>query len=172
MRRPNPDHRSTTLRRALAAAAGVFLLAAGSGSPHAQDRAPGSSIAQPRLPVVRIQAGIHVIKAERAATPREREIGLMGRERLGPNEGMLFVFETRGMHCFWMRNTPLPLSIAFLDDDGRIVHIAQMAPHSERSHCPVKPVRFALEMEQGWFARHGLATGARLMQPELFPGPR
>jgi len=120
---------------------------------------------QPKLPVVRIEAGIHVIRAELADSAATRMIGLMGRESLGPNEGMLFVFEDKAVHCFWMRNTPLPLSIAFLDDDGRIVDIRQMAPRSDDSHCPSHPVRLALEMEQGWFDRRGLREGARLTLP-------
>ncbi|MCD6680372.1 MAG: DUF192 domain-containing protein [Burkholderiaceae bacterium] len=139
-------------------------------SVHAQSSA--EAVPQPTLPIVRLQAGIHIIRAELANNDRTRAIGLMGRRALGPNEGMLFVFERKAVHCFWMRNTPLPLSIAFLDDDGRIVDIAQMAPRSDDSHCPSREVRFALEMEQGWFARHGLAPGARLVQPSIFPGQR
>ncbi len=127
---------------------------------------------QPKLPTVRIEAGIHVVRAELADTVGTRMLGLMGRESLGPNEGMLFVFEQKAVHCFWMRNTPLPLSIAFLDDDGSIVNIAQMAPRSDDSHCPKQPVRFALEMEQGWFAKRGLQEGARLMLPPGVTGPR
>jgi len=154
----------------------AFALALAVASPLPEARADTSSraagVPQPRLPVVRLQAGIHVVTAELARTDRAREIGLMGRESLGPNEGMLFVFERKAVHCFWMRDTPLPLSIAFLDDDGRIVDIAQMAPRSEDSHCPSRAVRFALEMEQGWFARRGLAPGAQLVQPEVFPAQR
>jgi len=153
---------------ALALTLACTLPLLGAEPAHAQaDRFP-----QPTLPVVRLQAGMHVIRAEVADTDRTRAIGLMGRESLGPNEGMLFVFDREAVHCFWMRNTPLPLSIAFLDDDGRIVDIAQMAPRSDDSHCPSRAVRFALEMEQGWFARHGIAPGARLVQPSVFPGQR
>lgn len=127
---------------------------------------------QPMLPVVRLQAGMHIVKAERADTPRARSVGLMWRERLGPNEGMLFVFEDKALHCFWMRNTLVPLSIAFLDDDGRIANIENMSPRSDESHCPSRPVRFALEMQQGWFAQRGLAAGAQLLQPQVFPAQR
>ena len=115
-----------------------------------------------------IAAGMHVIKAEVAADGATRMRGLMMRERLGPNEGMLFVFEQKAGHCFWMKNTLIPLSIAFLDDDGTIASIADMQPQSLDSHCPVRPVRYALEMERGWFAKRGLAAGARLVQPRLF----
>lgn len=126
--------------------------------------------AQPRLETTVLQAGMHLIHAELARTPQQTTIGLMYRRELGANDGMLFVFPDRGLRCFWMRNTLLPLSIAFLDDDGRIVNIADMAPRSEDSHCAAAPVRFALEMEKGWFARRALAPGSQLANPDVFPG--
>lgn len=124
--------------------------------------AAGQSRAQPPLPTVKLTAGIHVITAEVAATHQTRMVGLMHREKLATNHGMLFVFEDKAQQCFWMRNTLVPLTIAFVDDDGTIVQLADMAPKSEVSHCSEKPVRYALEMEQGWFARRGVAAGARL----------
>lgn len=137
----------------------------------AAPRAVAQEAAQPRLPVITVQAGLYLVQAEVADTPRSRAAGLMWRRSLGPNEGMLFVFESREVHCFWMRNTLLPLSIAFLDDDGRIVNIADMEPRSEDNHCPARPVRFALEMQRGWFAQHGIAPGSALVQPRLFRAP-
>jgi hypothetical protein len=128
----------------------------------APSRVGAQSSAQPTLPTVKLTAGIHVITAEAATTNRTRTIGLMHRERLAPNHGMLFVFEDKSQQCFWMRNTPLPLTIAFIEDDGTIVQFADMAPRSEFSHCSQKPVRYALEMEQGWFAKRGIAAGAKL----------
>ncbi len=116
----------------------------------------------PPLPRLALSAGIHRIQAEIADTPQTRQRGLMMREKLGPNEGMLFVFEDAAVHCFWMKNTPLPLSIAFLADDGTVVNIADMAPRSETTHCPARAVRFALEMEQGWFRHKGIEAGQRL----------
>ncbi len=124
----------------------------------------------PKLPTVDIGAGMHVIRAEVADEPSTRMRGLMMRERLGNNEGMLFVFPDKTRHCFWMRNTLLPLSIAFLDDDGTIVNIEDMQPQTEVSHCPIRPVTLALEMEQGWFAKRGIKPGTRLVQPRLFGG--
>lgn len=118
--------------------------------------------AQPALPSIKLTAGIHVITAEVAATPMSRSVGLMHRERLAPNHGMLFVFEDRSQQCFWMRNTLVPLTIAFVEDDGTILQLADMAPRSDVSHCSDKPVRYALEMEQGWFGRRGIAAGAKL----------
>jgi len=155
-----------TLRlAALSLVLGLGLMGAG---PTATPPAAAQGQAQPTLPMVTLQAGIHLVKAELANTPKTREIGLMFRESLAPNHGMLFVFREKAGHCFWMRNTLIPLSIAFLDDDGTIVNIEDMAPRSEDSHCPKRPVRFALEMEQGWFGKRGLAAGAKLASPQVF----
>jgi uncharacterized protein len=125
--------------------------------------------AQPPLPTVRLTAGFHVITAEAATTVQSRMVGLMFRERLAPNHGMLFVFEDKSQQCFWMRNTPLPLTIAFIEDDGTILQFADMAPKSDAGHCSQQPVRYALEMEQGWFAKRGIAPGARI---DGLPRPR
>ena len=118
--------------------------------------------AQSTLPAVKLNAGIHVITAEAATTEQTRVVGLMFRERLAPNHGMLFVFDYKSQQCFWMRNTPLPLTIAFIEDDGTVVQLVDMAPQSDALHCSQKPVRFALEMEQGWFAKRGIAPGAKI----------
>jgi uncharacterized membrane protein (UPF0127 family) len=150
-------------RRAALAAVLIASVAAAAAQPAGERVAP-----QPRLPTVEIQAGMHLIRAELAADGNTRMRGLMMRERLGPNEGMLFVFQEKAGHCFWMKNTLIPLSIAFVEDDGSIVNIADMKPHAEDSHCPAKPIRFALEMEQGWFARRGLQAGSRLVSEKLF----
>jgi uncharacterized membrane protein (UPF0127 family) len=115
-----------------------------------------------RLAAVQLNAGIHNIRAEVALRPDERATGLMHRRTLGANEGMLFVFDEPAVQCFWMKNTLLPLSIAFVGDDGRIVSLADMQPQSLQSHCSARPVRFALEMNQGWFAKRGLREGSRL----------
>ncbi len=117
---------------------------------------------QPPLPTVRLTAGMHIIQAEVAAAPDERAAGLMFRKEMGANAGMLFAFEQPATHCFWMRNTLLPLSIAFVADDGSVVNIADMKPQTTESHCAEKPVRFALEMNQGWFAKRGIKPGSRL----------
>jgi len=117
---------------------------------------------QPTLRTTKLTDGIHVITAEIASTPQSRMIGLMMRERLAPNHGMLFVSEDKSQHCFWMRNTLIPLSIAFIDDDGTVVSIADMAPKSEALTCPQRPVRYALEMDQGWFAKRGVTAGNKI----------
>ena len=125
----------------------------------------GLSIAQDgpqRLPAIQLSAGMHLIRAEVAQTPEQRSIGLMHRPTMGPNEGMLFVFEQPSQQCFWMKNTLLPLSIAFLADDGSIVNIESMKPQTLDSHCSKKPVRFVLEMNEGWFAKRGIKPGSAL----------
>jgi uncharacterized membrane protein (UPF0127 family) len=117
---------------------------------------------QPKLPVIELVLGIHRIQAEVAQTPAQQATGMMFRREMGANEAMLFVNEDAGQRCFWMRNTLLPLSIAFIADDGSIVNIADMAPRSDQSHCSAKPVRYALEMNQGWFSKRGFKAGDRL----------
>jgi uncharacterized membrane protein (UPF0127 family) len=165
---PAPPHLAP--RTSLAGAARALLAAVllATVMPTPAQPAADQVAPQPRLPTVEIQAGMHVIRAEVAADSGTRARGLMMRERLGPNEGMLFVFQEKAGHCFWMKNTLIPLSIAFLDDDGTIVNIVDMKPRVEDSHCPVQPVRHALEMEQGWFAKRGLKAGARLSAPTVF----
>ncbi|MGO4302933.1 DUF192 domain-containing protein [Cupriavidus sp. RAF12] len=118
--------------------------------------------AQSALPVVSLTAGMYAIKAEVAASPEARERGLMYRQSMPANTGMLFVFEEKAGHCFWMKNTNLPLSIAFLADDGSIVNIEDMAPQTEDNHCPRAAVRYALEMNKGWFAQKGIKPGAKI----------
>nr|WP_255469193.1 DUF192 domain-containing protein [Achromobacter sp. UMC46] len=117
---------------------------------------------QAPLPTTQLSAGIHIIRAEVANTDATRRDGLMFRKELPGNDGMLFVFEQPDVQCFWMRNTLLPLSIAFIADDGTIVNIDDMAPQTEDPHCAKKPVRYALEMAQGWFAEHGITAGRKI----------
>lgn len=128
---------------------------------HAQD-AP-----QLNLPRIKLGAGMHQIDAQVAHTPTQRAIGLMHRKDMPQHEGMLFVFEQPAVQCFWMKNTLLPLTAAFVDDDGGIVNLADMQPQTTDSHCSEKPVRYVLEMNQGWFQKRGLQAGARL-RGEIF----
>jgi uncharacterized membrane protein (UPF0127 family) len=118
--------------------------------------------ARAELPVVELTAGMHLIRAELADTFATRMRGLMQRERLGQNAGMLFVFDEPGIQCMWMKNTLIPLSVAFLDDRGRIINIADMRPRTEDTHCAERPARYALEMNRGWFAERGIRPGGRL----------
>ena len=126
--------------------------------------APAKSQESPQmdLPRVRLSAGMHQLDVQVAATPAQRQIGLMYRRDMPQHEGMLFVFDVPGVQCFWMKNTPLPLTAAFLADDGTIVNLADMQPQTTDSHCSSKPVRYVLEMNQGWFAKRGIKAGYRL----------
>lgn len=117
---------------------------------------------QPKLPTVKLSAGMHNIVAEIARTPQQQQTGMMFRTEMAPHEGMLFVFDELGPRCFWMRNTLIPLSIAFIADDGTIVNIAEMSARSDESHCSKKPVRFALEMNPAWFSKRGIKDGFKL----------
>ena len=123
--------------------------------------APGEP--QKGLPRVTLQAGMYQIDAQVASTEYEREVGLMFRTQMPQHEGMLFVFEQSSPQCFWMKNTILPLSAAFIESDGTIVNIEDMKPQTTDSHCSRKPVRFVLEMNQGWFTKKGLKAGAKLL---------
>jgi uncharacterized membrane protein (UPF0127 family) len=115
-----------------------------------------------KLPSITLNAGMHLIQAEVAQTPEQRSTGLMFRSTMGTNEGMLFAFEEPGQQCFWMKNTLLPLSVAFVADDGSVVNIENMRPQTLDSHCSTKPVRFVLEMNDGWFAKRGIKPGFKL----------
>jgi uncharacterized membrane protein (UPF0127 family) len=117
---------------------------------------------QLNLPRVKLLAGMHQIDAQLASTPEQRATGLMWRRDMPMHEGMLFVFEQPAVQCFWMMNTPSPLTAAFVADDGTLVNLANMKPLSTESHCSARPVRFVLEMNQGWFEKKGLRAGARL----------
>lgn len=126
---------------------------------------PSTALAQDRaqhLPTVTLGAGMHNIKAEVAETPQEHEIGLMYRTSMGANDGMLFIFERPGQQCFWMKNTLIPLAVAFVADDGTVVNVDEMKPQTLDPHCSTKPVRFVLEMNTGWFAKRGIMDGSKL----------
>lgn len=121
-----------------------------------------AQVPQTHLPRTSIGAAMHLIDAQVALTPEQHQTGLMWRQELPANEGMLFVFPKAGVQCFWMKNTLLPLTAAFVANDGRIVNLADMRPLDETSHCSKEPVRFVLEVNQGWFAKRGLKAGDRL----------
>jgi hypothetical protein len=120
---------------------------------------------QTDLPRVHLSAGMHQIDAQVASDFNTRMVGLMFRKEMPQHEGMLFVFDQPSVQCFWMRNTLLPLTAAFIADDGTVVNLADMAPLTEDSHCSAKPVRFVLEMNQGWFAKKGIKAGSKLSGP-------
>lgn len=105
---------------------------------------------------------MYVIKAEVASTDAQREYGLMYRDKLGQNEGMVFLFGAPAGVCMWMKNTPLPLSVAFIDTAGKIVNIEDMRPQTTNSHCAKKPIAYALEMNLGWFKQKNIRAGSTI----------
>ena len=111
---------------------------------------------------IKLSAGMHLIDTQVAATPEQRATGLMHRKEMPTSEGMLFIFEQASQQCFWMKNTLLPLTAAFVADDGTIVNLADMKPQTTDAHCSTKPVRFVLEMNQGWFEKKGIKAGFKL----------
>ncbi|SFU50002.1 hypothetical protein SAMN05216350_102211 [Polaromonas sp. YR568] len=120
---------------------------------------------QMNLQRVKLTAGMHLIDAQVAFTPEQRQIGLMFRKEMPQQEGMIFVFEQASQQCFWMKNTLLPLTAAFVADDGTIVNLADMKPQTTDAHCSAQPVRYVLEMNKGWFAKKGIKAGSKLGGP-------
>jgi len=153
------------VRGALRASLAVTVFGlAGMGSSYAQPLAGSTPpIKQPgQFPTAQLSIGLNVIHAEVAANEADREQGLMYRKKLAPNAGMMFVFDDVAGHCFWMKNTLIPLSIAFIADDGTITDLDEMAAETENNHCPTHAIRYTLEMEKGWFAAHGIKPGMRV----------
>ncbi len=112
---------------------------------------------------VNLFAGMHHVEAELAATLDSRTSGLMHRKSMPTQHGMLFVFPVSAKHCMWMKNTYLPLSVAFLNEQGAIINVEEMEPQTENSHCALKPARYALEMNAGWFKNRGLESGSMIV---------
>ena len=128
--------------------------------------------AQNAMPVMELSAGFHRIEAEVAANDQNRQVGLMNRTAMPPQRGMLFVFPQERTHCMWMRNTLIPLSVAFIDADGVIINIENMQPQTEDNHCAKVPARYALEMNLGWFAQRGIKPGVKLQGIDKAPRPQ
>ncbi|SMP57424.1 DUF192 domain-containing protein [Noviherbaspirillum suwonense] len=118
--------------------------------------------AEDKFPVVPLTAGMYVIQAEVAATEPQRQQGLMFREKLAPNSGMVFLFGEPAQVCMWMKNTLIPLSVAFLDDSGKILNIEEMQPQTLNSHCAAGRAAYALEMNKGWFAQKNIKSGTTI----------
>jgi len=114
------------------------------------------------LPIIELKAGIYRIQAEVANTPQARQVGLMNRASMPTDSGMLFIFDQKATHCFWMSNTKIPLAIAFLADDGKIVNIEEMQAETLNNHCPKAPVRYALEMNRQWFSQRAISPGSAI----------
>jgi uncharacterized membrane protein (UPF0127 family) len=121
-----------------------------------------SSVALADLPEVPLNVGGNKLTAEVASTDAQRSTGLMHRRMLPENRGMLFIFPDVAMHGMWMMNTYVPLSVAFIDREGRIINIEDMQPQTQNSHTAAKPAKYALEMNLGWFAKRGIKPGAKI----------
>ncbi|HTS55871.1 MAG TPA: DUF192 domain-containing protein [Burkholderiales bacterium] len=130
--------------------------------------APGAARADPLL-TYPLKVKGHVVRAEVANTDESRRIGLMFRDSLPDNQGMLFVYEAEGRHAMWMKNTLIPLSVAFIDRTGHIINIEDMAPQSEDTHSARASAAFSLEMNQGWFKKRGIKEGDRVQGLERVP---
>lgn len=131
-----------------------------------------SAGATAEMPRLRLTANQVAIDAEVAYTNPDRMQGLMHRRMLPENRGMLFIFNQISLHGMWMMNTYIPLSVAFIDDQGVITNIEDMKPHTRDSHNASRPVRYALEMNLGWFRRHGITPGMRIKGLALAPQPQ
>jgi len=132
---------------------------------------PGIGHADPLL-TYPIEIGKHRIRVELAHTPDTRQKGLMFRKRLGADSGMIFVFPRQQVVSMWMKNTFVPLSVAFIDKDGMIVNIEHMQPHDEHPHSSKRKVIYALEVNQGWFSSKGIEPGMQVSGLEKLPGAR
>lgn len=130
------------------------------------------AFAQTALPLAELGAGMYRIEAEVAHTFETRQTGLMNRSAMPLHRGMVFVFPEARAHCMWMKNTLLPLSVAFVDERGRVINIEDMQPQTTDNHCAAGPARFALEMNLGWFAERGIEAGDTLRGFDRLPAPR
>jgi uncharacterized membrane protein (UPF0127 family) len=114
----------------------------------------------------------HTLRAEIANDEESRRTGLMFREQMGENAGMLFIYEAEGRHAMWMKNTLIPLSVAFIDRRGHIINIEDMEPQTEDAHAARTPAAYALEVNQGWFKKRGVKAGDKVEGLEKVPkGP-
>jgi uncharacterized protein len=161
---PCPPLAHSKAPRATVRLAAAWVLASLMGvslGSHAQADAEGEP--QTKLQRIKIAAGMHQIDAQLALTPEQRQIGLMWRKTMPMHEGMLFIFEQPSQQCFWMKNTLMPLTAAFVADDGTIVNLQDMKPQTTEPHCSTKPVRYVLEMNKGWFAKKEVKAGSKLV---------
>ncbi|MGZ2745801.1 DUF192 domain-containing protein [Burkholderia stagnalis] len=161
--------RSSFGRLARAAMFPVAFAVAALGMQAALAQMPPGAKQPSEFPHVKLRAGMYVIDAAVAASDADREQGLMYRSQLAPNEGMLFVFNENAVHCFWMKNTLIPLSIAFIRADGTVTDIDEMQAETTNNHCPRNNGVYALEMSKGWFAAKGIKPGMKI---EGLPKPQ
>jgi uncharacterized membrane protein (UPF0127 family) len=126
-------------------------------------------VASAGMPLAELRLGMFRIEAEVAASNAARQTGLMQRTQMAAHQGMVFVFPRDARHCMWMKNTLLPLSVAFLDAEGKILNIEDMTPQTEDNHCAASAARYALEMNRGWFAARGFKAGDAVRGVDKLP---
>jgi uncharacterized membrane protein (UPF0127 family) len=147
---------------AVALPVAVFSAAALAPGSVAAQQMPAGAKQPSEFPHAKLTAGMFVIDAAVAANEADREQGLMYRTGLAPNEGMLFVFGENAVHCFWMKNTLIPLSIAFMRADGTVTDIDEMQAETTNNHCPRNNGVYALEMSKDWFSSKGITPGMKI----------
>ena len=128
-----------------------------------------ASAAAAPLPVIRLSAGSGILDVEVASNKAERALGLMNRAAMPESRGMLFVYPAPAYFCMWMKNTKIPLSVAFIDAQGQVINIEDMVPQTETNHCTARNATYALEANRGWFARHGVSAGSQIIGLEKAP---
>ena len=121
------------------------------------------------LPVIRLSAGTGNLEVEVASNKAQRSLGLMNRASMPESRGMLFVYPAPAYFCMWMKNTKIPLSVAFIDAQGQVINIEDMAPQTETNHCTQRNATYALEANRGWFAKHGVSAGSQIIGLEKAP---
>lgn len=128
-----------------------------------------ASVQAGTLPVIRLNAGSGNLDVEVARNKSERSLGLMNRTSMPESRGMLFVYPAPAYFCMWMKNTKIPLSVAFIDAQGQVINIEDMAPQTETNHCTARNATYALEANRGWFARYGVSAGSQVLGLEKAP---
>ena len=121
------------------------------------------------LPVIRLSAGTGNLKVEVGSNKAQRSLGLLNRASMPESRGMLFVYPAPAYFCMWMKNTKIPLSVAFIDAQGQVINIEDMAPQTETNHCTQRNATYALEANRGWFAKHGVSAGSQIIGLEKAP---
>jgi uncharacterized membrane protein (UPF0127 family) len=121
------------------------------------------------LQVIRLSAGTGNLEVEVASNKAQRSLGLMNRASMPESRGMLFVYPAPAYFCMWMKNTKIPLSVAFIDAQGQVINIEDMAPQTETNHCTQRNATYALEANRGWFAKHGVSAGSQIIGLEKAP---
>lgn len=121
------------------------------------------------LPIIRLSLGSGTLDVEVASNKAQRSLGLMNRPSMPETRGMLFVYPAPAYFCMWMKNTKLPLSVAFIDAQGQVINIEDMVPQTETNHCTQRNATYALEANRGWFVKHGVVPGSQVLGLEKAP---